>query len=151
MSLETVYLFQDVTGPTREEVFLLAARESHSAGEFLFQAGDPPLHLYILEEGRVRLSVRGAGHIAQIVSNPGDALGWSSMAGQDSYTASAECLSAVTVRKIDKQALERILEKDPRSGMGFYRRLAELIGHRLAASYGATLSVHGDRHPQYWG
>jgi CRP-like cAMP-binding protein len=76
------------------------------------------------------------------VSDPGEAIGWSSMAGNGVYTASAECLIPVTVMKIGNKKLNRILEVDPASGLAFYRRLAKVIGRRLVASYTATLSMH---------
>ena len=151
VTLDQAYLFRDVTAQTRAEISRIAAEESHEAGKLLFEAGDAAEHLYMLVEGRVRLSTRGTGHIAHIVSDAGDAVGWSSMAGNEAYTASAECLGPVKVLKFDTDRLVKVLEKDPVSGMSFYRRLAEVIGRRLVASDGAALSLHGDRNPQYWG
>jgi CRP-like cAMP-binding protein len=75
------------------------------------------------------------------VSEPGEAIGWSSMAGNGVYTASAECVIPATILKIGKERLSQILEQDPASGLAFYRRLARMIGRRLVASYGATLSM----------
>jgi len=151
MQLDRAFLFQGMSDERREEIARIANEESHEKGSFLFKAGDPAEYLYILTDGRVRLSVRGTGHIAQIVSDPGDSIGWSSMAENEVYTASAECLLPVTLLKIHNAKLERILEKDPVAGISFYRRLAQLIGRRLVASYGATLSVHGQRDPRSWG
>ena len=151
MPLEKSYLFQGLGEQSMAEIARIAVRESYEKGAFLFRAGDPPAHLYILEEGRIRLSIRGTGHIAQIVSEPGDALGWSSMVGGESYTASAECLVPVKVLKLDRDRLERLLENDPAGGLSFYKRLAWLIGQRLVASYGATLSVHGERASKSYG
>ena len=151
MTLEKTYLFQGMSEQARSEASRTAAEESNETGKLLFDAGDPAEHLYILVEGRVRVSTGVTGHIAHIVSDPGDAIGWSSMAGNEAYTASAECLGPVKVLKFKRDRLVEMLENDPVSGMKFYRRLAELIGRRLVASYGATLSVHGERHPKYWG
>ena len=151
MRLERAFLFQGMSGERRDEIAGIAKEEHHDKGSFLFKAGDPAEFLYILEEGRVRLSVRGTGHIAHIVSDPGDSIGWSSMAENEVYTASAECLLPVVLLKIHNADLTRILERDPAAGISFYRRLAQLIGRRLVASYGATLSVHGQRDPRSWG
>ena len=151
MPLDRAFLFQGMSDESRQEVARIAEEEFHEKGAFLFNAGDPAESLFILKEGRVRLSVRGAGHIAHIVSDSGDAIGWSSMAENELYTASAECLVPVRVLKILNAELARILENDPSSGISFYRRLAQLIGRRLVASYGATLSVHGQRDSRSWG
>jgi len=151
MALEISFLFQGIGDQANAAIARIAVDEVHQAGDFLFKAGDPADCLYILQEGRVRLSVRGTGHIAQIVSEPGDALGWSSMVENDNYTASAECLLPVRVLKLDRDKLMRVLEADPAAGMLFFRRLSQLIARRLVASYGATLSVHGQRDPRSWG
>ena len=151
MPLEKSYLFQGLGEQSMTEIARIALRESYEKGTFLFRAGDPAAHLYILEEGRIRLSVRGTGHIAHIVSEPGEALGWSSMVEGETYTASAECLVPVKVLKLDRDSLERLLENDPAGGLTFYKRLAWLIGQRLVASYGATLSVHGERASKSYG
>lgn len=151
MNLEGCGLFQPLSEATRKAVEKLALEETHAKGEFLFHAGDPAVFFYVLEEGRVRLSIGEAGHISSIVSGCGEMLGWSSMAGQPVYTASAECLLPVRVLKFPAAELARALEAAPADGLQFYKRLAELIGKRLTASYGATLSVHGEREHRYWG
>ena len=139
--LESVYLFQEVGEQSLREVARVASDEQYSQGTHLFRAGDPADHLYILVRGSVRLSVTRRGLLSYVVGNFGDVIGWSAMAGSGVYTSSAECLVPVTVMKIEGEALDRILTADPASGLAFYRRLAKLIGKRLTASYGATLSM----------
>lgn len=151
MLLKSVSLFSGLTERTRKAVAALVVEESHERGAFLFQGGDAASYLYVLEHGRVRLKMGGAGHVALIMCAAGDVVGWSSMAGHTTYTASAECLDSVKVIKIDRTRLAELLEQDPVSGMNFYRGLTEIIGHRLVASYGATVAVHGERDPKYWG
>jgi CRP-like cAMP-binding protein len=151
MLLTSVSLFSGLTERTRKAVAELAVEESRERGAFLFQGGDAADYLYVLEHGRVRLKMGGAGHVALIMCTAGDVVGWSSMAGHATYTASAECLDSVKVMKFDRTRLAELLEKDPVSGMNFYRGLTEIIGHRLVASYGATVAVHGERDPKYWG
>lgn len=151
MSIANSYLFQGMSKETQNMVREIAAAESHPKGTFLFRVGDPADYLYILQEGRVRLSVGDSGHIAHVVSEPGDAIGWSSMVENEGYTASAECLLPVSVMKIEKRALIKILEKDPVSGLTFFRRLAGVIGRRLVNSYKATVSLHGERDPRSYG
>ncbi len=141
MSLEKAYLFQEVSAATRDRIAGLAAEEAYGQGAFLFRAGDPAVHLFVLRSGWLRLSITRGGLLSSIVTEPGEALGWSSMAGNGAYTATAECLVPVTVYKIPCDRLQQILEEDPASGLTFYRRLARMIGRRLVASYGATLSM----------
>jgi CRP/FNR family transcriptional regulator, nitrogen oxide reductase regulator len=145
MLLHAAFLFQDASEATLEAVAGIATEQSHAAGTFLFRADDPATDLYILAEGRVRLSVTRGGALAHTVSNPGEAMGWSSMAGIEGYTASAECTAPATVIRIPSQPLMRVLEGDPASGFRFYQRLAAHIGGRLVESYGATLSMQGNK------
>jgi CRP-like cAMP-binding protein len=145
MLLRAADLFQDLGEAALEAVAGVSAEEHHPAGTFLFRAGDPAADLFILCEGRVRLSVSRGAHIAQTIDRPGETLGWSSMAGLDTYSASAECTAPTTVIRIPSDKLAGILEADPASGLSFFRRLARQIGHRLIESYGATLSMHGEK------
>ena len=87
MFIENSYLFQSMSKETQNKVREVAVGESHPKGAFIFRVGEPANHLYILQEGRVRLSVGDKGHIAHVVSDPGDAIGWSSMVENEGYTA----------------------------------------------------------------
>jgi CRP-like cAMP-binding protein len=142
------YLFQGITEVTRQRILESAREESHAQGDFIFRQGDPAHHLFLLVEGRVRLSQGRRGLLAYVVSDPGDLIGWSSLVDNDAYTASAECLLPVKVLRIEKQRLDEILNQDPASGMVIFKHLAVLIGRRLVNSYQATLSVQGEREPQ---
>ena len=151
MRLEMVGLFLGMTEKTRHAVAALASEEALERGNYLFQAGEPAADVYVLKQGRVRVKMGAAGHVAIILCDTGDLIGWAGMAGLASHFASAECLDSVKVWKFDNAALRALLEADPISGMHFYRVLAEVIGRRLVASYGATVAVQGERHPKYWG
>lgn len=145
MLLRAADLFQDLSEGSLQAVAGVSAEERHAAGTFLFQAGDRAVDFFILCEGRVRLSVSRGGHIAHTINRPGETLGWSSMAGLETYSASAECTAPTTVIRIPSEKLTGILEGDPASGLKFFRRLARQIGGRLIESYGATLSMHGEK------
>jgi len=151
MSLEKAYLLQGISKPTRDRIAEIATEESHASGAFLFHAGDPADYLYILGAGRIRLCVGEKGHVAYVVSEPGEVVGWSSMVEQEKYTSSAECVLPVTATKITKKALLQLLEKDPASGLIFFRNLSRIIGQRLVNCYKATLSVHERRDSRSYG
>lgn len=152
MSLESAYVFEGVSDRTRDAIAAAAVEETHSAGDTLFTQQDPAQYFYVLLEGRIRLSVpRGGGLLSHLVTDPGAAVGWSSMAGKGHYTGGAMCAGPTRLLRIDRADLNRILESDPASGMTFYRHLAELIGRRLVDSYGATLSLHAQGDPRSYG
>ncbi len=90
MSIEGTYLFQGVGKDTMKQISEMASEEGHTAGTFLFHAGDPADYLYILGAGRVRLHTGKQGHVAYVFSEPGEAIGWSSMVEHEEYSSSAE-------------------------------------------------------------
>jgi len=141
-------IFEGIAEATRQRILNCASQESYPAGEFLFRQGDPVLHFFILTEGRVRLSLGREERLAYVDSHPGDLIGWSTLAEDEWYMGSAQCLVPVNALRIEKHRVEEILLQDPVSGMVFFKNLAALIGRRLVKSYQAILSVHGEREPQ---
>jgi CRP-like cAMP-binding protein len=125
--------------------------ESHGEGEFIIKEGDPADNLYILYEGKVRLSVGERGQITHMVSNSGEAFGWSSLVDRESYTASAECLEPTKLIRIEKEKLNKIFEKDQSGGLIFYKRLAGIVGDRLINSYKTVLSSYREEGPPSYG
>lgn len=145
MFIEEANLFRGLRHELVEEVGRCLIEESHPAGAFIFKYGEPADHLYILVEGRVRLSIGDLGHIALVVGNPGDAFGWSSLVERENYTASAECIAPTRVTKIGNRRLAAIFERDPASGLQFYKRLATLIAQRLTDTYRLIPAAHGEK------
>jgi CRP-like cAMP-binding protein len=75
------------------------------------------------------------GHVVHIVSRPGETFGWSSLAGRDVFSSTAECVTQTNVRKLHRDDLKKLLEKDPANGLIFFQRLAGMLGERLLESY----------------
>jgi CRP-like cAMP-binding protein len=147
----TAPVFHGMNKPTLKQIEELAQKKSCPASSFLFHAGEKANYLYLLDEGRVRLCTGENGNIAYVISEPGEVFGWSSMLKHAEYTLSAQCIGPVRLLRIENQVLLHLLEKDHASGFVFFRHLCELIGHRLLASYKATVSVHGERDAQSYG
>ena len=119
----------------------ISVKESHREGDVLFREGDHARHFYILVNGRVRLSIRCTGRVVYTISNMGEAFGWSSLVGRDVYSASARCLIATELFKIDREEFDNIVEADPANGLVFFRSLAGIVGERLINNY----------HTRQWG
>jgi CRP-like cAMP-binding protein len=140
MFLKEADLFMGLSQETMSEISKIMVEESHDKGAVLFSEGDPAQHFYVLMEGRVRLALGKEAAIDYTVSNPGEAFGWSALVDRPSYTAGAECESPTRVIRIGKEELNKILEKQPGSGMMFFKRLAGALGDRLIYAYDAFLS-----------
>ena len=118
-----------------KEIMGISVTESHPRGELLFREGDPANAFYVLLKGRIKLSLGETGQTVYIVSNAGEAFGWSSLIGREIFSASAECTAPTKLLKFDKKKLEKILEKDPAGSLILFKRLAEILGNRLLQSY----------------
>jgi CRP-like cAMP-binding protein len=142
MFVEKGHLFQGMSPEFMAEIGSNLIPEVHTEGDVLFNAGDPADFLYVLEDGRVRLSAGERGIVTRIVEKEGDALGWSSLVGRESYSSSAECLTDARVVKIRKDVLNEIFNRHPACGMLLFRRLARLIGERLLENYHQISADH---------
>ena len=151
MFIEKAYLFHGMSPEFMDAISESLTRESHKRGDLLFKAGDPANHLYVIEEGRIRLSAGERGIVTQIVEKEGDALGWSSLVGRDVYSSSAECLTDSKLVKIPRERLNEIFDRYPVCGLLLFRRLAKMIGERLVQSYRQITAAHADREPSRYG
>ncbi len=150
MFIKESELFKGMSQEFMNELAKIMVEESYEKGTFLFKESDSANFFYVLEEGRVRLSVGTQGHIVYSLTDPGDALGWSSLVGRDTYTASAECLAQSKLIKIEREKLNKIFEKHLADGALFFKHLAGLIGQRLINSYNSLLSSQrGQDQPSY--
>jgi CRP-like cAMP-binding protein len=150
MFIKEADLFKEMSQDFMNELAKIIVEESYEKGASLFKAGDPASTLYVLEDGQVKLSIGERGHIDYILSDPGDALGWSSLVERDTYTASAECLSQSKLIKIEREKLNKILSTHLADGTLFFKRLAGIIGQRLINSYTSQLSSpQGKDQPSY--
>lgn len=124
MSMIFVKEFMDIT-----------IKESHEKGEFLFSEGDQATHFYTLITGRVKLSTGNTGEKVYTVSRAGELFGWSTLVDRDYYSASAECIEPTVLLKIERDKLYNLLEKYPKNGFLFYKKLAGVLGNRLIQCY----------------
>ena len=113
----------------------ISVKEAHEQGTLLFRKGDSANYAYLLLMGRIHLKMGETGHVVHIVSRPGETFGWSSLAGRDVFSSTAECVMQTNVRKLHRDDLKKLLEKDPANGLIFFQRLAGMLGERLLESY----------------
>ena len=123
MYFEQADLFRELSKDFVKEFMDIMTKESHRKGYFLFREGNKARYFYILLKGCVKLSIGETGHTVYTADHPGEAFGWSSLVGRDVYSASAECKEPTKLLKIDRQKLQKILEKDPANGLIFFKCL----------------------------
>ena len=144
-------LFRGLNQQVIKEFDRITFEESYEAGTSLFKEGEPASNFYILAAGKVKLTIGEEGYITHLVSNPGEAFGWSSLVEHGFYTASAECSAPTRLLRIEKKELDKIFEKHPGTGLMFFKRLAAVIGKRLTNSYRSLLAFHKGEGPVIYG
>ncbi len=112
---------------------LMAVGQEHfyEKGTIMFSQGDPARLFYLLVNGRVRLTMGQERNAVYTVCRKGEALGWSSVTGRSSYSASALCMAPSVLLAFHRQDLGEILEADPGNAGLFYKNLAQALGNSL--------------------
>jgi CRP-like cAMP-binding protein len=143
MFIQEAELFKGFDEQTMAEMTKIMVAQSFKSGTVLFTKQDQANTFYILWEGRVRLAIGTQGKIDYTASKRGEAFGWSSLVGRETYTATAECVAPTKLFTVAKDELAKLFEKLPRDGMLFYQRLAAAIVQRLLLNYDSYLSQGG--------
>jgi CRP-like cAMP-binding protein len=135
MYLKQKDIFRAMNKSFVKKIMNVSTTESYEQKDLLFQQGDLANRFYILLKGRIKLILGETGHAVYIVSNAGEAFGWSSLIDRETYTASAECMTLVKLLRFDQEKVLKTLEEDPANGLVFFKRLADILGNRLLHSY----------------
>ena len=109
--LAKIPLFAGLTPAALELISRVATEETHALGTRLFQHGDPGDKLYVLLEGRVRISrdVPGMGEEALAVLGPGAVFGEMALLDDAPRSADARVHERCRVLSIPKDAFEDLL------------------------------------------
>ena len=135
-SADKVDLFRE-RGLSAAEMKLLAtfsAEERFKAGSTIFREGDSGTALYIVLDGRVRISkfIPGVGEEALTVLDRGDFFGELALIDDKPRSADAKAHeSDATVLSIDRATLNEILSMDPNASLQFLNLLCRMISRRL--------------------
>ena len=129
-------------GLREDEVSLFAPlREELSVerGESVCRAGNPARYLYVVEEGRVALTMtlsRPDGSVTQPTTvaslGPMEAFGWSSLVEPRVLRFSAQAVEPSRLTRLDGRALQTVMEEHPSVGYRVMVNLTQLLGSRLA-------------------
>jgi CRP/FNR family cyclic AMP-dependent transcriptional regulator len=135
-SEDKVDLFRE-RGLSAAEMKLLAtfsSEERFSEGSMIFREGDKGDKLYIVLDGRVRISkfIPGVGEEALAVLDRGDFFGEMALIDEKPRSADAKAHETdATVLSIDRATLNEILSMDPHASLQFLNLLCRMISRRL--------------------
>jgi CRP/FNR family transcriptional regulator len=98
-------------------------------GTQLYVAGDPSDRVFVLEQGRVKVSVIGEGgkHCVLQIVEPGQVFGEYGLVGERLRSATAEVIERSSVVMVPRDAVLHYAERNPR----FWQVLVPLLGERI--------------------
>ena len=110
-NLSRVAIFKGLSRPALELVSRVATEESHVSGTKIFEHGDPGDKLYILLEGKVRISreIAGMGEEALAILGPGSVFGEMALLDEAPRSADARVHEQCRVLAVPKDAFEDLL------------------------------------------
>jgi len=115
---------------------LLGHRITLAPGEPLFLLGDNADEIFIVERGRISLTIPmrvGAREEAIPIEErqAGQIVGWSALIHPHRFTLTARALVESELLALPRVALVQHLEQNPSTGYQISRNLAAVVGHRL--------------------
>jgi CRP-like cAMP-binding protein len=110
-ALASIHLFRGLTTRGLERIAAIAEDETHEANTLVFREGDPGSKLYLILEGKVRISrnLAGMGEEALAVLGPGEAFGEMSLIDDASRSADAHVHERCRMLVISREAFEDLL------------------------------------------
>jgi len=118
------------------EFLALGKRLLLSSGAQLFRLGEPAETLYVVQRGRVRLTlpmqVRGSDEEVMVEERiPGQTVGWSALTPPYRFTLTASVPLESEVLSLSREALRAHFEANPAVGQIVALNLAAVVGERL--------------------
>jgi len=109
--LQHAALFQGLKPAALELLLAIAAKEEHPKGAHLFRHGDVGECMYLILEGKVRISrdVAGMGEEALAVLGPGEVFGEMALLDESPRSADAIVHESCTLLSIPKDAFDDLL------------------------------------------
>jgi CRP/FNR family cyclic AMP-dependent transcriptional regulator len=106
-----IHLFSGLRPEALRLVAQVAVEETHGAGTVIFKHGDVGEKLYVIVEGRVRITreVQGMGEEALAVIGPGDVFGEMALLDDAVRSADARVHERVRLLAIHRDAFEDLL------------------------------------------
>ncbi len=119
-----------------EQILLLGSSIGVSAGEVVFGLGDEAGSVYLVEEGKVDLTlplvVAGKQEDVPVEERvPGQMLGWSGLVPPYRFTLKATAMAETRLRAIPREDLLAFFADRPQIGLAVMTNLAAIVGHRF--------------------
>lgn len=117
----------------------------YKKGHTIFFQGNPPLGLYCIKSGKIKVSKYGGDGKESIIrlTSGGDILGHRSLFSNENYTATATVMEEATICFIDKKFIFQAIQEQPTVAMHIIEKLSKEMG--IAETKSASLSQRNVR------
>jgi CRP-like cAMP-binding protein len=129
-------LLKDLAAEEVQRILTLGTRIALPSGASLFQLGDAADRLFLVERGRIRLTlpmqVRGRQEDVVVEERTaGQTVGWSALIPPHKFTLAASAPLESEVIALPREELRKHFAANPTVGYKIALNLAIVIGHRL--------------------
>jgi len=136
MANEQPELLKNLTPEEVQGVLAFGTRITVPSGSSLFQLGDPAERLFLVDRGRIRLTlpmqVRGRQEDVLVEERTsGQTVGWSALIPPHKFTLAATAPLETEVIALPREELRKYFGANPTVGYKITLNLAVVIGHRL--------------------
>ncbi len=131
--LAKIPIFKDLSKKELRSIERILHRRTYKADEIIFHEGDPGVGMYIIERGRVNITLGKENKLLAVLSDS-EFFGEIALLSETPRTATATAVSNCSILGFFQSDLFGLLETDPRKGNKIMLRLAQMIGDRLRFS-----------------
>ena len=111
--LNEISIFAGLSDAQLHELFKLLQKTHYSAGEKVFEEGEQPSHIYIVQSGSVKLVVNAEDMpLELIVFEEGQCFGETSVIGIQPHAATAVCVEDTDLIVLSRNALLSLYKSD---------------------------------------
>ena len=128
-----IRLFHGLTSEQIQRLLDASKEVSYADGQSIFEEGAAGRALYILIEGKVRISLVSPVLTSTelLTLGPQESFGESSFFHRSAHHATADCLTPVRVIRLQRSKYEELLENDDLAALKLAANAADLLGERL--------------------
>ncbi len=131
--LAKIPIFKDLSKKELRAIERILHQRSYKTDEVLFNEGDPGVGMYIIESGRVNISLGKENKLLAVLSE-NEFFGEIALLSESPRTATATAVTNCNIYGFFQPDLFGLMETNPRMGNKILLRLAQMIGDRLRFS-----------------
>jgi CRP-like cAMP-binding protein len=131
--LAGIPIFEDLNRKELRAIERILHKRNYKENEILFHEGDPGVGMYIIEQGRVNITLGKEEKLLAVLSDK-EFFGEIALLSETPRTATATAVTNSSILGFFQPDMMDLMETNPRMGNKFLLKLARMIGDRLRFS-----------------